>query len=154
MKEKTKLYGAYGSNMNTEQMAHRCPKAKIVGKGTLEDYKLTFRGRFKGVANVESCEKESVPIVLWEITDGCEYALDVYEGYPSLYIKKEVEVKIGDKIQKVMIYVMKDRYTDMPATPTDYYFNVIRRGYIDNKIDLTKINEAYKQCLIELKERK
>lgn len=154
MKEKTKLYGAYGSNMNIEQMAHRCPKAKIIGKGTLEDYKLTFRGRFKGVANVEACENNSVPIVLWEITDGCEYALDVYEGYPSLYIKNEVEVKVGDKVQKVMIYVMKDKYIDMPAAPTDYYFNVIRRGYIDNKIDLTKLNEAYQQCLIELKERK
>lgn len=154
MKEKTKFYGAYGSNMNIEQMAHRCPKAKIVGKGILDNYKLTFRGRFKGVANVEPCEKESVPIVLWEITDGCEYALDVYEGYPSLYIKQEVEVKVGDKVKKVMIYVMKDKYTDMPAVPTDYYFNVIRRGYIDNKIDLKKLNAAYQQCLTELKEMK
>ena len=24
-----KVYGAYGSNMNLEQMAHRCPKARM-----------------------------------------------------------------------------------------------------------------------------
>ena len=39
---KRKIYGAYGSNMNLEQMAHRCPKAKVIGSGILQDYKLTF----------------------------------------------------------------------------------------------------------------
>ena len=43
MKMKTKLYGAYGSNMSLDQMAHRCPNAKVVGTGSLENYKLTFR---------------------------------------------------------------------------------------------------------------
>ena len=30
-----KYYVAYGSNLNREQMAHRCPEAKLVGKGHL-----------------------------------------------------------------------------------------------------------------------
>lgn len=153
MKNKLKLYGAYGSNMNLEQMAHRCPKAKVIGKGILDGYKLTFRGKFKGVANVEPCESDSVPIVIWEITDECENALDVYEGYPSLYIKKEVEVFMNEKIQKVMIYVMKNKYKTMPAAPTEYYFNAIAIGYGDNDIDLSKLKVAYSKCLAELKER-
>ena len=41
---KEKIYCAYGSNMNLEQMSHRCPNAKVIGKGKLENYKLTFRG--------------------------------------------------------------------------------------------------------------
>lgn len=62
MEKIKKLYGAYGSNMNLEQMSHRCPKAKVVGNGTLEDYKLTFRGGYKGVANIEPCKGRAVPI--------------------------------------------------------------------------------------------
>ena len=38
-----KLYVAYGSNLNLEQMARRCPTAKVVGIGVLKDYQLTFR---------------------------------------------------------------------------------------------------------------
>jgi len=51
----TKIYAAYGSNMNLKQMKKRCPKAKVIGKGELHDYKLTFRGKQTGVANVERC---------------------------------------------------------------------------------------------------
>ena len=39
-----KLYIAYGSNLNLEQMKFRCPTAKLVGKGTIENYELQFKG--------------------------------------------------------------------------------------------------------------
>lgn len=146
----TKLYGAYGSNMNIEQMSHRCPKAKIVGKGTLKDHKLTFRGKFKGVANIEPCEERDVPIVLWEITDECEQALNLYEGFPTLYGKKQVDVWVDDVSKKTMVYIMTQEYTDMPAPPTQYYFAVIARGYSDNDIDLRTLQIAYSECLSEI----
>ena len=146
-----KVYGAYGSNMNLEQMAHRCPKARVIGCGLLKDYKLTFRGRYKGVANIEHCKGKKEPIVLWEISDECERALDIYEGYPSLYIKEEVEVMVDDKTIKTMVYIMAKEYTDMVAAPTEYYFNVIVRGYSDNALDLKPLQIAYKECLEELK---
>lgn len=151
MKGKAKLYGAYGSNMNLEQMSHRCPRAKVLGIGTLEDYKLTFRGRYKGVANIEPCKEKSVPIVLWEITDDCERALDLYEGFPNLYIKKQIEVTVDGKMTKAMVYIMSSEYTDMAASPTEYYFNVIARGYSDNGIDLRPLQIAYSECLAELR---
>ncbi|MPM95138.1 hypothetical protein SDC9_142289 [bioreactor metagenome] len=151
MKGKTKLYGAYGSNMNLEQMRHRCPKAKIIAIGVLEDYKLTFRGRYKGVANIEPCKGRKVPIVLWEITKECESALDIYEGYPTLYVKEEVEVMAGDNPTKAMVYIMAKQYKDMPAPPTEYYFNVIARGYSDNGVDLKGLQIAYSECLSELR---
>ena len=151
MTRKTKLYGAYGSNMNLEQMSHRCPKSKVIGIGTVEDYKLTFRGRYKGVANIEPCKGSEVPIVLWEITEDCETALDLYEGYPNLYIKEEVEVKSKDKNKKAMVYIMVKEYINMVAAPTEYYFNVIARGYSDNGIDLKPLQIAYSECLSELR---
>lgn len=151
MAEKIKLYGAYGSNMNLEQMAHRCPKAKVVGVGILENYKLTFRGRYKGVANIEPCKGRKVPIVLWEITEDCERALDLYEGYPSLYIKEKVEVKLKGKVKTVMVYIMAKEYTNMVAAPMEYYFNVIAAGYSDNGIDSKPLQIAYSECLSELK---
>lgn len=151
MAKKAKLYGAYGSNMNLKQMSDRCAKAMVVGTGILEGYKLTFRGRYKGVANIEPCKGRTVPIVLWEITQDCEKALDLYEGYPSLYIKKEVEVKVKDKLIKAMVYVMTSEYTNMAAAPTEYYFNIIARGYSDNEVDLKSLQIAYSECLSELK---
>jgi len=151
MSEKTKLYGAYGSNMNLLQMSSRCPKAKLIGNGLLKDYKLTFRGAYKGVANIETCKDRSVPIVLWEITEDCETALDMYEGFPTLYVKKQVEVIVDGKPRKTMVYIMANEYTNMVAAPTEYYFGVIARGYSENGIDLKSLQIAYSECLSELR---
>jgi len=147
---KTKIYGAYGSNMNLEQMAQRCPSAKVVGTDSLEDYKLTFRGKYKGVANVEACEGNTVPIVLWEITEDCETALDMYEGFPSFYVKKTVDVIVSGKPKKAMVYVMASEFEKMPAIPTEYYFCVIEKGYADNCLDTKPLQIAYKECLKEV----
>ena len=38
-----KLYLAYGSNINLEQMAFRCPDSKVVTTGMISDYELQFR---------------------------------------------------------------------------------------------------------------
>lgn len=151
MSKKTKLYGAYGSNMNLEQMSRRCPKAKVIGAGILEDYKLTFRGKYKGVANIEPCNGKQVPIVLWEIVEGCEEALDLYEGYPNLYVKEEVQVTVKDKLKTAMVYVMAKQYKDLVAPPTEYYFNAIARGYSDNRVNLKTLQIAYSECLAELR---
>ena len=48
LKGKQRLYIAYGSNLNLEQMAFRCPTAKVVGKSELKDYELLFRGGRRG----------------------------------------------------------------------------------------------------------
>lgn len=152
MLEKTKLYGAYGSNMNIEQMSHRCPNAKVVGTGIIQGYQLTFRGKYKGVANIEPCEDKSVPVVLWSITKECERALDVYEGFPKLYIKEQIEVVVNGKVQEALFYIMSKEYTDLVAAPTSYYFNAIAKGYAANGIDLRTLQIAYSECLTQLKD--
>jgi gamma-glutamylcyclotransferase (GGCT)/AIG2-like uncharacterized protein YtfP len=151
MDERTKLYGAYGSNMTLEQMSRRCPKAIFVAKGILEGYKLTFRGKLKGVANIEPCKGSEVPIVLWEITEECEEHLDLYGSYPNHYSKKEVKVNVNGNYETVMVYIMTGKYRNMTAVPTEHYFNVILRGYSDNEIDLKPLQLAYSECSTEIK---
>ena len=45
---KETYYFAYGSNMNLDQMAYRCPAAFVVENVKLDGYRLTFCGRGKG----------------------------------------------------------------------------------------------------------
>jgi len=147
---KTKLYAAYGSNTNLGQMARRCPEAKVVGKGVLDNYRLTFRGKDNGVANIGACNGRSVPIVLWQITETCEKALDIYEGYPNFYVKKEIEVQTADGAVKAMAYVMAKRFEKMPAKPNEHYFNIIAKGYAENGLEQDVLETAYKECLQEV----
>ena len=140
-----KIYGAYGSNMNLPQMAMRCPNAKVIGKGQINGYYLTFRA--SGVANVEVREEASVPVVLWEITDRCEMALDRFEGFPSFYVKKDIEVitETGETIT-AMFYVMAEKYEEYPAPPQESYLDTIIDGYKQNKIPIEPLIEALKTC--------
>ena len=47
------LYGAYGSNLNKDQMSFRCPNAKAVTSYELKGHALKFRG----VADVEEASQ-------------------------------------------------------------------------------------------------
>lgn len=80
-----KLYFAYGSNINLEQMDYRCPDATVVGPVVLENYELLFRRG--GFATIEPKKGERVHGLLWSITPECERSLDLYEGYPRFYDK-------------------------------------------------------------------
>ncbi len=83
MKSKT-LYIAYGSNLNLQQMAFRCPTAKVIGASKIKDYELLFRGGRRGsVATVEPLKGSHVPVLLWELKEKDLQALDRYEGYCS-----------------------------------------------------------------------
>ena len=117
-------YIAYGSNMSIEQMAFRCPTASVVGVGYLEDYKLEFYLH----ATVEpSNDGGRVPVVVWEIMPQDEKSLDVYEGFPSYYIKQTATVRLSDGEEIVgLIYVM-NKFRDMP--PTREYVDVIEKAY-------------------------
>lgn len=152
MNEK-RLYFAYGSNINLQQMAFRCPDAKVVKPVDLHDYFLTYCGG--GVATVIPKEGAKVQGLMWEITPECEKSLDRYEGYPGYYHKKDVTVtdpETGDEFT-VMMYEMDEKYK-MPAIPSRAYFDGILKGYLDNNMDprpllrsLRKVKEEYRKEL-------
>ena len=98
------LYFAYGSNINLEQMACRCPDACVVGPVFLEDYELLFRRG--GFATIAPKAGGRVHGLLWSLTRSCERSLDRYEGYPRFYDKRTVTVRDGlGRSLSVMAYI-------------------------------------------------
>jgi len=132
---KNKLYVAYGSNLNLRQMAIRCPTAKPVGTAMLKGWQLTFRG----VATLEPEADAETPVGVWEITAADEVALDRYEGFPRLYRKEMVEVKLRGKPLTAMIYLMND---GMPCLPSKWYLDAIAEGYGNLGLDTVHLTKA------------
>ena len=78
-------YFAYGSNLDLPQMKRRCPSSKLISKGSLSGYRLTFN-RFSsgwggGVADVIQEQDSKVWGLIFEISDTDLERLDRYEGY-------------------------------------------------------------------------
>ena len=67
-----KEYFAYGSNLNFEQMAYRCPEATVVGTAKLDGYELAFR---RGYLTILPKEGASVEGLIWSVTDHDESQL-------------------------------------------------------------------------------
>jgi len=83
----SKYYIAYGSNLNINQMKRRCPTARVIGTGFIEDYELLFKGsKTGGYLTIEKAEGKSLPVAIWKVTELDEQALDRYEGYPNLLL--------------------------------------------------------------------
>ncbi len=130
-------YIAYGSNLNLEQMAHRCPTAEVLGTATMHGWAL----RFRGVATIERAKGASVPVLLWSIQPEDEQALDCYEGWPRLYRKETHRVYLDGRQVSAMVYVMnEDRHPYGP--PSQGYYDTIRKGYIENGLDTGVLNRA------------
>ena len=130
-----RYYIAYGSNLNVEQMRYRCPDARVVGTATLEGWRLLFRGSKTGsYLTIEPKEVSSLPVAVWEVSERDERHLDHYEGYPTFYYKKDIEVEYKGiatgKVRKrqAFVYIMHE---DRPlGQPSDYYLKVCARGYL------------------------
>lgn len=151
-----KLYFAYGSNMDLDQMEFRCPDAENAGSVRLEGYRLTFcsQNPESGVATILPEEGSHVDGVLWKLTKDCEKSLDRYEGYPHLYGKETIHVKNkGGKSYECMVYTMNAPYKDCPARPSGYYLAGILRGCEQNGIDKKPIMEAVRRVRKEVRKR-
>ena len=150
-----KLNVAYGSNLNTIQMARRCPTAKVYGVGELKNWELLFRGNAKGcgVATIQRKVGSVVPVGLWEIEPNDEKNLDIYEGYPFLYGKQNVYVTMKDgSRKKAMVYIMTPGHN--PTGPSSAYEYTIRTGYDDFGLDIQLFNAAIDNNLNEMRIRK
>ena len=118
------LYFAYGSNLNHFQMKRRCKDSIYLKKINLKNFRLTFRSNYRA-ADIEHKLNSLVPGGLFEISNGDEKKLDVYEDYPTLY-KKHYFYYYG---KKVMTYTMQKKSSF--KFPTERYLNIIKKGYKD-----------------------
>lgn len=119
-------YIAYGSNMVEEQMAHRCPGAKLIGTGYLPNHRLEFYLH----ATVERTQAHGakVPVAVWEISEEDERSLDRYEGFPTYYTKHRRRVVMNDGSElRGMVYIMN---MIRLQPPTVAYYNSIHNAYV------------------------
>jgi gamma-glutamylcyclotransferase (GGCT)/AIG2-like uncharacterized protein YtfP len=117
-------------------MARRCPKAVSLGRAVLPG----FRFEFKQFATVEADVTKDTFGVVWEITDDCEDALDVLEGFPIYYTKQLVTVLIDGIPHTAMTYLM---YPDEVLNlPSNSYYNLVADGYEEHGIELDQLNDA------------
>jgi len=135
--EYKRLYIAYGSNIDLNQMAYRCPNSKVVKTDMLEDYKLEFRG----VATIVPKKGSQVPVLLWEIDQRDELNLDKYEGFPNSYRKELFEIEVDGKKVEGMAYLMN--YGSI-SPPSMAYYSGIMKGYRQNNMDVSYLETALK----------
>jgi hypothetical protein len=132
------LYVAYGSNLDIDRMKQRCPSAKVVTTGHLENTALDFRYYADIVAtdNGDIC-----PVAVYDIAEEDWKKLDDAEDCPRDYVKKGVCVLDRNPKNTPTLgiaYVMQDEYrsrlkeTEEPM-PSIEYLSHITKGYIDHK---------------------
>ena len=143
-----KFYIAYGSNLNLAQMSARCPSARVYAKGVLNNWELVFRGAKRNShATIERKPGSTVPVLVWEIQPIDEYRLDIYEGYPCYYFKKNIMVDIEGRKKKAMVYIMDEQ--QLPGRPSASYVETIRQGYTDNDMDISILEKSLEVNSIE-----
>jgi gamma-glutamylcyclotransferase (GGCT)/AIG2-like uncharacterized protein YtfP len=129
-------YFSYGMNTNLAQMARRCPKAQSLGAAVLPGFQFEFKCFATVVPDVT---KDTLGVV-WEISDDCELALDILEGFPKYYNKQLVTVLIDGIPHTAMTYLM---YPDEVLNlPSNSYYNLVADGYEDHSIGLDQLNDA------------
>ena len=121
---RTRLYFAYGSNMDPAQMLVRCPGAVRVERGFVRHRRFVINRR--GVATL-ACERNTgVWGGVWSITARDEAMLDRFEGFPNRYGKERISVTFGDGGScKALAYI--DPVTD-EGLPREGYLPRILRG--------------------------
>jgi gamma-glutamylcyclotransferase (GGCT)/AIG2-like uncharacterized protein YtfP len=134
------LYFAYGSNLNREAMADRCPDSEPLGPATLEGWQLTFQG----VADIHRRHGARTQGALWRISDRDRDRLDTYEGYPSLYGREKVPVLSAGRELVAATYVMRDE-DEYLGLPSPFYLDTIRQGYEQWKLPIIALDFAVAQ---------
>jgi gamma-glutamylcyclotransferase (GGCT)/AIG2-like uncharacterized protein YtfP len=105
------LYAAYGTNLDPERMAERCPHSPLHATGWLTGWRLTFGGEDLGwdgaLATIVQDPFEQVFVAVYDVTREDESALDSWESADSgLYRKTKVRVSTMTEALVVWTYVL------------------------------------------------
>jgi gamma-glutamylcyclotransferase (GGCT)/AIG2-like uncharacterized protein YtfP len=114
------MYAAYGSNMDPARMASRAPHSPRQSTGWLEGWRLTFGGEDLGwegaLATVVEADGNRVFVVLYEMSDADEDALDNWDGVTLGYYRKaKVRVSTLDGDVLAWLYVLNDYEGGLPS---------------------------------------
>ena len=146
-----KYYLAYGSNLSVEQMEWRCPTASTVGYAILKDYRLLFRS---GFLTIEPKTGSEVPVLVWQVGQSDEAALDRYEGWPRFYRRETMKAEVLDLSSRkpiettdAFVYVMNDGFE--LRLPSEQYWNVCLEGYQRFGFDTAILEQALRDSVAE-----
>ncbi|MDO5725602.1 MAG: gamma-glutamylcyclotransferase family protein [Tissierellia bacterium] len=143
-----KYYIAYGSNLNRSLMKKFCPGSELVAKAKIKNAVLRFRGH--GYLNLEIGDFDTfVYTAIWKIDRACEKALDIYEDYPKLYDKVEIDIKIKDDLVKAFYYKMNKPYDSERAMPKKKYVKTVLKGYKDMNFETSALDDAIEEIGFE-----
>jgi len=128
--------------LNIWAMKGRCPDAKVVSKKVLDNYRLVYKGGEDECAylTIEEAEGYQVPVGVFEVSSDDIDKLDFYEGYPKLYDKCYIFVRIRGLKRKALIYIMREEFTY--HIPSKNYINTCEIGYENFGFDKTILDEA------------
>jgi cation transport regulator ChaC len=150
------LYFAYGSNLDPDQMAERCPGHRVVGRAALHDHRLffpLFSNRWNGgVASIQLHHGGTVWGILYDLTDDDVKSLDGYEGFRgagdqhNLYDRVTLTVDIdrpddGSIPRRVRCETYVARPSN-PSPPSRRYLDAILKGARHHRLP-----EEYAQAL-------
>lgn len=142
-----KLYLAYGSNLNLDEMKERCLGATPIGNTILKDYRLAYKGKKDNFAylTIEPAKGCYVPLGIFEISITNEAMLNSYEGYPFTYYKTYFPVNVKGEEQMAMIYIMESHFDY--HLPSLEYVDACMQGYEHFDFDKKILEEAFKYSL-------
>ncbi len=118
------LYFAYGSNMDVDAMAARCPKARLLGRARL------LRHRFElmadGFATLVRGPAATAQGALWELTFADIAALDRYEATAKgAYVKIfQPVLREGAGPARALVYIGRPGAV-LGKAPPDYMAKII-----------------------------
>ena len=126
------FYFAYGCNMSVERMTSRCQSARVIGKGFLSGYKLTFPQPDEywggGVAGLFADDSRKIEGVVYEISPEDLAKLDEIEiTEDEEYWRESVRVKTAQGLMEVWIYFAKEM-VGSPFTPSKRYLDTMVAG--------------------------
>ena len=156
MAVKTIKYFAYGSNLDLSQMKRRCPSSKLISKGSLSGYRLTFNkfssGWGGGVADVIQDQGSKVWGLIFELSDTDLERLDRYEGYhkdwTNLYERwKAVIDTPNGQICDVWVYTVVEKQKFVKPTPE--YLQIIKDAAVKWNFPKAYLTLAYLDALYE-----
>lgn len=84
------------------------------------------------------------------MTAADEHSLDIYEGYPSFYYKKNMKIRLSEagKMIDTFVYIMHEERS--LGIPTSAYVSTCKFGYTIFGFDFKYLDEAYEKSLKEV----